>query len=492
MEGYAKNQSYLNQYTAGPAGPISNDSNHEISNYAGLAYGYRNDGKLKSVGGNGNAYGVAYDAFGRCIKRTLNGAATYYTYDGPHPIYEWKADGTRAGWNLYGQRIDEILLRGDFVVLEGGQGYFFQHDRLGSVMILSGFAGESIEAYRYDAFGQFASWSRGSFNSRFKFTGREYHEAFGIYEYRNRAYHPGLGRFLSEDPMGFAAGDSNMFRYCGGDPVNHTDPFGLTPAGKSAEKIYFYEDKNSGTPGVVVSDTYVHDQNTNPFDSTKAFFDGAMDWGPFEQVMQYLGGGDHQGGPSGDPGGGGAGPGRSFDSGVTEVTYGPAGVVVTFIWNPIDTLFWFGPGSPFGGLENSVFGGLVLTGYANNALPSLGGGRSEGGPARSAGSVRSDNFLAEFRKEYAKYNLPQFGNFMAKVFGTYAVIGVGGIAGGEVLMLTPVANITSANVASIALMSNSQAIDFARGFASPGAIPSSPWMAAGQGARYFSKLMGGP
>jgi len=64
---------------------------------------------------------------------------------------------------------------------------------------------------------------------------------FGIYEYRNRAYHPGLGRFLSEDPMGFAAGDSNMFRYCGGDPVNWTDPFGLHHV-TGDQKIYNTED----------------------------------------------------------------------------------------------------------------------------------------------------------------------------------------------------------------------------------------------------------
>src|SRR5438045_430005 len=177
---------------------------------------------------NGKSYDLGYDAFGRCVKRTLNGTTIYYTYDGPHPVYEWRADGTRAGWNLYGQGIDEILLRADYQVLSNGQGYFFQQNRLGSVTYLTGFSGEMIEPDRYDAFRQpTTTYSGGSFNNRFKFTGREYQEAFGIYEYRNRAYHPGLGRFLSEDPMGFAAGDSNMFRYCGGDPVNHRDPYGL-------------------------------------------------------------------------------------------------------------------------------------------------------------------------------------------------------------------------------------------------------------------------
>jgi len=32
----------------------------------------------------------------------------------------------------------------------------------------------------------------------------------GIYDYRNRMYHPGLGRFLQTDPIGFDAGDMNF------------------------------------------------------------------------------------------------------------------------------------------------------------------------------------------------------------------------------------------------------------------------------------------
>src|SRR5437762_2305361 len=59
------------------------------------------------------------------------------------------------------------------------------------------------------------------------FTGREYSALFGFYEYRARAYHPGLGRFMSEDPKLFDAGDYNLFRYCHNDPIDLRDPMGL-------------------------------------------------------------------------------------------------------------------------------------------------------------------------------------------------------------------------------------------------------------------------
>ena len=37
-------------------------------------------------------------------------------------------------------------------------------------------------------------------------------------QYRARAYHPSRGRFMSEDPKLFDAGDYNLFRYCHNDP----------------------------------------------------------------------------------------------------------------------------------------------------------------------------------------------------------------------------------------------------------------------------------
>jgi RHS repeat-associated protein len=66
-----------------------------------------------------------------------------------------------------------------------------------------------------------------NYNNRFLFTGREYAATLGFYEYRARAYNPTLGRFMSEDPKGFDAGDYNLFRYCHNDPLDLTDPMGL-------------------------------------------------------------------------------------------------------------------------------------------------------------------------------------------------------------------------------------------------------------------------
>jgi RHS repeat-associated protein len=64
-------------------------------------------------------------------------------------------------------------------------------------------------------------------SNRFLFQGALYEPEPEIYDIRNRFYHPNLGRFMQSDPLGFGAGDMNLFRYCGNDPVNGSDPFGL-------------------------------------------------------------------------------------------------------------------------------------------------------------------------------------------------------------------------------------------------------------------------
>ena len=57
--------------------------------------------------------------------------------------------------------------------------------------------------------------------------GREYIAQLGLYDYRNRVYSPVYGRFLQTDPIRFQGGDHNIYRYCGNNPINGTDPLRL-------------------------------------------------------------------------------------------------------------------------------------------------------------------------------------------------------------------------------------------------------------------------
>jgi uncharacterized protein RhaS with RHS repeats len=45
--------------------------------------------------------------------------------------------------------------------------------------------------------------------------------------YRNRYYNPATARFISEDPVGWASGQTNAYAYVNGNPVSMSDPFGF-------------------------------------------------------------------------------------------------------------------------------------------------------------------------------------------------------------------------------------------------------------------------
>ena len=53
-----------------------------------------------------------------------------------------------------------------------------------------------------------------------------YDAATGLNITERRFYDPRTGDWISQDPLGFAAGDTNLNRFCGNSPANYTDPTG--------------------------------------------------------------------------------------------------------------------------------------------------------------------------------------------------------------------------------------------------------------------------
>ncbi len=74
-----------------------------------------------------------------------------------------------------------------------------------------------------------------AYGNRFLFQGREWLADLQLYDFRNRLYHPELGRFIQPDPKHFEAGDYNLYRFCHNDPINRSDPTGLVDAQITAE-----------------------------------------------------------------------------------------------------------------------------------------------------------------------------------------------------------------------------------------------------------------
>ena len=80
---------------------------------------------------------------------------------------------------------------------------------------------------RYDSVGKVTGETNAAVDHLFGFTGREHDNESGLTYFRARYYDPVIGRFISEDPIGFAAGDVNVYRYVENSPTNAIDPSGL-------------------------------------------------------------------------------------------------------------------------------------------------------------------------------------------------------------------------------------------------------------------------
>ncbi|RMH88128.1 hypothetical protein EBB59_12200, partial [Lysobacter pythonis] len=101
---------------------------------------------------------------------------------------------------------------------------YFLSDHQNSTRALTNAAGQVVNRYDYDPYGN-ARQSAQGFSNPYQYTGRE-RDQTGLMYYRARYYRPDMGRFIAEDPIGLAGG-LNTYAYVGGNPVNAIDPLGL-------------------------------------------------------------------------------------------------------------------------------------------------------------------------------------------------------------------------------------------------------------------------
>ncbi|MFN0278161.1 MAG: RHS repeat-associated core domain-containing protein [Pyrinomonadaceae bacterium] len=108
-------------------------------------------------------------------------------------------------------------------MISNGRTHYFLQDHLGSTVGITDDGGNVIETNGYDSFG---NPTNSTFHTRYQFTGREFDSFTGLQYSRARWYHPQIGRFISEDPIGFQGGDINLYGYVTNNPLMFRDPSG--------------------------------------------------------------------------------------------------------------------------------------------------------------------------------------------------------------------------------------------------------------------------
>jgi RHS repeat-associated protein len=201
----------------------------------------------------------AYDAFNQLAKRVedpdgATGSAavdqTFYVYEQGQVALEFHQTGSGnldandlSHRYLWGPVVDQLLADEQVNWSDGdadGETLWAVGDHLSSVRDVVDSNGDlrihrAFDAFghiedeaHYDAAGQLVTAGQAGYvDTSFAFTGRQFDPATGLQNNLNRWYDPSIGRWLSEDPISFAAGDANLYRYVHGDPVNAVDPTGL-------------------------------------------------------------------------------------------------------------------------------------------------------------------------------------------------------------------------------------------------------------------------
>jgi RHS repeat-associated protein len=124
---------------------------------------------------------------------------------------------------LNGPAVDEILARTN----TSGTTSWYLRDQIGSVTDVVNASGSVIDHIVYDPYGNIVTETNATNGDRFKFAGMGYDSATGLYYDHARYYDAVTGKFMSQDPKSFSAGDTDLYRYVGNSPTSSTDPSGM-------------------------------------------------------------------------------------------------------------------------------------------------------------------------------------------------------------------------------------------------------------------------
>ncbi|MEZ4310928.1 MAG: RHS repeat-associated core domain-containing protein [Polyangiaceae bacterium] len=212
-------------------------------------YGYDAEGRLTSIAGGPHAMTLEYDGFHRLTKVSTSGSAlgnhvVTYSYDAMGLMTSRTEDGVTSHlvWTrntdmpMVLEELDDagnvvvrnVLADGVIGRVSGGATSYLHHDRLGSVRLVTGSAGNVLSSHSYSAYGEIVAGALAGSGS-YGFAGERHDAVTGFLYLRARHHAPRLGRFLTVDPELPTQRDRRTYhRYAYGanNPVMFVDPSG--------------------------------------------------------------------------------------------------------------------------------------------------------------------------------------------------------------------------------------------------------------------------
>jgi RHS repeat-associated protein len=179
-----------------------------------------------------------YDPMNRRVVRWVLGEATYYyAYDGWQEVQEY-APGAAVEMTqfVWGEQLDELVAFRTSPGVGVWSNYYVAEGGAHCPSRVLNEAGGVVEVQEYDPYGATTYYSggvgygRSQVGNPFGWKAVRVDAETGLLYMRNRYYHVGWGRFLTQDPLG-VGGDPvtrfNSYNYGSGSPLIELDPHGL-------------------------------------------------------------------------------------------------------------------------------------------------------------------------------------------------------------------------------------------------------------------------
>jgi RHS repeat-associated protein len=166
------------------------------------------------------------DGLGRRVGKKVNGALVKGWLYGSalRPIAELDASGAVVARFAYGERVNVPDM-----MIKGGGTYRILSDHLGSPrLVVDAATGTVAQRIDYDEFGRVVLDTSPGFQP-FGFAGGLYDPETGRERFGARDYDAEVGRWTAKDPILFGGGNTNLYGYVLGDPVNLMDSSGEFP-----------------------------------------------------------------------------------------------------------------------------------------------------------------------------------------------------------------------------------------------------------------------
>ena len=195
-------------------------------------------GMLKEVHRpDGDKVSFSYDALGRRLSKKYKNTTTKWLWKGNTPLHEWKESRERKfkdGEDYLTTREHShtmwVFEEGSFVPcakIKNGKTYSIITDHLGTPTQMYNDEGESVWEQELDMYGKVRKFANKDYvHLPFRYQGQYYDSEIDLCYNRFRYYDPEVGRYISEDPIGFLSGEFNLYNYVD-DPNGWLDIFGL-------------------------------------------------------------------------------------------------------------------------------------------------------------------------------------------------------------------------------------------------------------------------